>query len=119
MDQQISAFEITCRNAALLKEFYSGMFGWTISEPDSEGLSTIECGGSIGGRLFQPPENVPSSLITFIQVESVQGSLRNAETLGGGILFGPLEEADGSTIGMFTDPEGIMIGLRQVPKQER
>jgi len=45
-----------------------------------------------------------------VGVDDVAGALEKAESLGGTKLVGPME-VPGGNIGLFTDPEGHVVGL--------
>ena len=41
----------------------------------------------------------------------VEAALAKAESLGGTRLMGPEEVMDGCVLGLFTDPEGRLVGV--------
>ena len=47
----------------------------------------------------------------YVQVPDVEESLAKAESLGGTRMMGPERVMDRLTIGLFTDPEGHVIGV--------
>jgi predicted enzyme related to lactoylglutathione lyase len=44
-------------------------------------------------------------------VPDVEAALAQVERLGGSRMLGPEEVMDGLVIGLFTDPEGHVVGL--------
>jgi uncharacterized protein len=49
----------------------------------------------------------------YVEVPDVEDALGNAESLGGTRLMGPEAVPGGPVLGMFTDPEGHVIGVVQ------
>ena len=47
----------------------------------------------------------------YVEVPDVEASLAKAESLGGTRMMGPDDVMQGLTIGLFTDPEGHVIGV--------
>ena len=112
MGQPITYFEITSRNAPELHTFYRELFGWSIQESQEEGYATVATAdGSISGGIAHIPDNIPSSLTVFVQVDDLQAAIERAGSLGGSLMFPPMHLPNGSEIAMITDPAGTNIGL--------
>jgi predicted enzyme related to lactoylglutathione lyase len=47
----------------------------------------------------------------YVQVADVGATLDKVESLGGRRMMGPDSVPDGPTIGLFTDPQGHVIGV--------
>ena len=47
----------------------------------------------------------------YVEVPDVEAALAKAESLGGTRMMGPDDVMPGLTIGLFTDPEGHVIGV--------
>jgi uncharacterized protein len=46
-----------------------------------------------------------------VEVPDVEASLAQAESLGGTRMMGPEQPMEGLEIGLFSDPEGHVIGV--------
>ena len=68
-------------------------------------------GIGIGGGISTGPEGYPGHVTIYIDVPDVEASLAKAEELGGTRMMGPDEVMEGLTIGLFTDPEGHVVGV--------
>ena len=69
-------------------------------------------GIGIGGGIGTAPEGYQGHVTFYVEVPDVGAALEKAESLGGSRMMGPDEMPEvGITIGLFTDPEGHVIGL--------
>ena len=122
MGHPVVHFEVVGRDGPALQSFYSEMFGWRIDpeNPMKYGVVTRDEnlspeGTGIGGGVAQGPEGYPGHVTFYVQVPDVEASLKQAESLGGTRMMGPEEPMEGLTVGIFTDPEGHVIGVIQAP----
>jgi hypothetical protein len=124
--QQVVHFEIIDRDPALLREYFSQLFGWEfdvpspvareVSAPDSYGFLRLTAsddaagipGGVGGGRAFE------HHALFYVGVQDVEEALRRAEELGGRRVMGPATSPNGLVVGHFMDPEGTLIGVAEV-----
>ena len=120
MGQPVVHFEITGRDGPKLHSFYSDLFGWEIdaNNPMHYGIVNREGnvnaeGIGIGGGIAQGPEGYPGHVTVYVEVPEVEASLAKAESMGGSRMMGPEEVQEGLVIGLFTDPEGHVIGVIQ------
>jgi predicted enzyme related to lactoylglutathione lyase len=68
-------------------------------------------GIGIGGGIGKMPEGFDGYATFYIEVPDVEAALATAEKLGGTRVMGPETPMEGLTIGMFSDPEGHLIGV--------
>lgn len=119
MGRPVVHFEIMGRDGAALQRFYSQLFEWEIdsANPMNYGLvaregNTTADGAGIGGGVGEMPEGAGPGHVTFyVEVPDVEAALAQAESLGGSRVMGPDEVMEGLVIGVFTDPEGHMVGV--------
>jgi predicted enzyme related to lactoylglutathione lyase len=118
MGQPVVHFEVMGKDIAKLTAFYSDMFGWEIdtSNPMGYGLVDREAnltaeGVGIGGGIGQAPEGYDGHVTFYVAVPDVAAALDHAEQLGGTRMMGPEQVMPDLVIGLFTDPEGRVIGL--------
>jgi uncharacterized protein len=122
MGQPILHFEITGRDGDNLKRYYSELFGWEIDDnnPMKYGIVQREAnlnadGIGIGGGVAGAPEGYPGHVTFYVGVPDVGAALADAERLGGTRMMGPDKVMEGVEIGLFTDPEGRVVGLLKDP----
>jgi predicted enzyme related to lactoylglutathione lyase len=65
----------------------------------------------IAGGIGQMPEGQPGYATFYVDVPDVEAALAKAESLGGSRLMGPENVMEGLVIGLFTDPEGHIVGV--------
>ena len=114
MPSPITHFQILARNPERAADFYSRLFGWTISAENAMSYRQIETGGIPGGIWPAPPEG-HGMVQFFVGVPDVATALGAAEAAGGKTLM-PLQHLpDGDEMAILLDPEGIPFGLVRAP----
>jgi predicted enzyme related to lactoylglutathione lyase len=110
MGQPVVHFEIGCRDRARTAEFFSGLFGWQISEAGPASMIDTAAGSGINGHITALGHE-PHHYVTFyVQVDDVPAYLAKAQALGGKVLVPPVEIPQG-TFAWFADPDENVIGL--------
>jgi uncharacterized protein len=118
MGQPVVHFEIIGKDGDKLRSYYSELFGWEFDTGNEmnygvlprEG-NTSEDGIGIGGGVAAGPEGYDGNVIFYIAVPDIEAALAKAESLGGSRVMGPDQVMEGLEIGLFTDPEGHLVGL--------
>jgi hypothetical protein len=99
--------------AAKLQNYYADLFDWKINAapdaPVSYGL--VEGAGIRGG--IGGSADTPNHVTFYVEVPDVDAALQRAETLGGSRVQGPDQVPGGPVIGLFSDPEGHIVGVTQ------
>lgn len=120
MGQPVVHFEVVGKDGDKLRSYYSDLFGWEFGEtlgPTNYAVTprdgnTNSDGAGIGGGIGTGPEGYGGHVTFYVEVPDVGAALDKAESLGGTRVMGPEEMGDvGITIGLFSDPEGHVIGL--------
>jgi len=118
MGQPVVHFEIVGKDAERLQSYYSELFGWEIdsSNPMNYGLVQREAnvnadGVGIGGGVGAGPDGYDGHVTFYVEVPDVEAALAKAESLGGTRMMGPEQVMEQVEIGLFTDPEGHVIGV--------
>ena len=112
MGQPVVHWEIMAKDAEKAQEFYSKLFGWTISvqQPMNYGLVKTGGQGGIDGGIFAK-EGVPPFVTFYVLVDDLGAALAKAESLGGKTVMAPMPIPGTGAIAMFQDPDGLYIGL--------
>jgi predicted enzyme related to lactoylglutathione lyase len=117
MGQPVVHFEVMGDDADKLQSFYSDLFDWKINSdnPMNYGIvdreSNVNADGvGIGGGVSGSKE-FPSHVTFYVEVPDVEAALAKAESLGGSRTMGPDEVTEGVEIGLFTDPDGQLVGV--------
>jgi uncharacterized protein len=111
MPHPVIWFEVLGKDAAALSKFYGDLFDWTMdSTPQGYFMATPEgerASGGIGGD----PSGGDGHVTFYAEADDLQGMLDKAESLGGKTVMPPTEPMEGTSIALFADPEGHVVGL--------
>lgn len=120
MGQPVVHFEVIGKDGDKLRGYYSELFGWDFGDvvgPTNYALvqlngNTNADGAGIPGGIGTAPEGYDGHVTFYVEVPDVEAALAKAESLGGTRMMGPDHIPDVDIeIGLFTDPEGHVIGL--------
>lgn len=104
-------FEVAAKDREGMKGFYSGLFDWKLTDMEAMPYTGVETGGEgIPGGIGQAPEGNDGHVTFYVAVDDVEAGLAKAESLGGARVMGPMDIPSGQ-IGLFSDPEGHVVGL--------
>ena len=113
MANPVTWFEIIGSDPIALQKFYADTFGWKLSPPIAEmgNYSMLDhegqgIGGGIGGAMGDKPRTT-----FYIQVDDPQAYLDKAAKAGSKTLMPVTAITPDTTIAMFADPEGNVVGL--------
>ena len=113
MGAPVVHYEITGQDGAALREFYGSLFGWNFDlqpAPRDYGLIAAATEGGMTGGVGTSAEG-PGALTFYVGTDDIAGSLAKASELGGTVVMEEMEVGDGVSIGLFTDPEGHLVGV--------
>lgn len=113
MAATMNYFEIGSPDPAAARRFYGTLFDWTFGEPSPQGYHMVNTnqGGlwdttSLGGATWA---------IFYVQVDDVQATISNAESLGATVAV-PLVDGGDIEFAHLVDPHGNRFGVWR-PKQ--
>jgi len=107
------------------RQFYQDAFGWqielTVTDHDtaaSGGHRVVRGGVATAALLRQAPGVAADPLddrardaVFYVEVPDVEQALRRVEALGGRRVLGPSRAAGSPEHALFTDPQGVLVGL--------
>jgi predicted enzyme related to lactoylglutathione lyase len=99
-------FDIAGPDAATLKTFYSGIFGWNIDANNAIKTPKLE------GTLRQDP----AEKIIYMGVPDINVTLEQIKAAGGAVAMPRTVIPNVVTFALFTDPAGNRMGLVEIPK---
>lgn len=108
-------FEVMSNNPEQARAFYSTVFGWTF-DTGSAGFSYVQFPSAerpLLGGIGQADPAVPgmrTGTNFYLLVDDLVETLKRAVDAGASVLMRPTK-VDGYHFAMFTDPEGLSIGL--------
>lgn len=110
MATRIVHVEVTGKDGAALQRFYGAVFGWELDTNNPGGYGMLRQGELSAG--IGPSQDGGPGLVTFYaQTEDAAATLRKVEDLGGRVIMPLTEVAPETTIALFSDPEGHIVGL--------
>jgi predicted enzyme related to lactoylglutathione lyase len=110
MAAKVIHVEVTGKDGAALQRFYSDVFGWTLDTNNPGGYGLHRDGDMTAG--FGPTQDGGPGLVTFyVHADDPSGTLRKVEELGGKVIMPLTEVAPETTIALFADPEGHIVGI--------
>jgi predicted enzyme related to lactoylglutathione lyase len=111
MGNPVTWFEVTGRDGAALRSFYSDLFGWKLQAPEGMDYGMLDAGeGGIGGGIGSAQNG--RGLVTFyVEVDDPQAYLDKAAKLGGKTITPVTEIPDMVTFAHLADPEGHVVGV--------
>ena len=111
MPNPIVYFEISGKDKAVLEDFYRALFDWQLN-PANDQYTHVSPGAGINGGIGKSMTGL--GYVTFyVEVANVEETLSLVESRGGKRVLSPEQMPKGPLIGLFTDPEGRVVGLIQ------
>ena len=108
----ITHIDIPVDDMERAKGFYNGLFGWTIEEyPGYEGYPMWRAPNQISGGGLAPRDDTFDRPRSYVEVDSIDETLRRVTELGGREVRPKTEISPTSWWAAFVDTEGNEIGL--------
>ncbi len=113
--------ELATADRASAKGFYTSLFGWSVTDfpmgPD-DWYSMFSINGRNVGAAYQlSPEmkarGVPNQWAIYFAVESTDGAVARASSLGASVLVAPTDVMDVGRMAVLKDPSGAAFSLWQ------
>lgn len=114
MGARVVHFEVVSNgDAKEVQKFYADLFGWKIDANNElgYGLVSADDAGVAGGVSGSTDPNLPGHVTFYMQVDDPDVVLKEVEARGGKTILPTTEVVPGTTIALFTDPWGSLIGL--------
>lgn len=113
MAAKVIHVEVTGKDGPALQRFYSQVFGWELdtSNPGGYGMARGVADGDFTAGFGATQDGSAGQATFYVHADDPQGALRKVEALGGRVIMPLTEVSPGTTIALFTDPEGHVVGL--------
>ncbi len=114
MPNPLCHFELMTTDPKRCQDFYGNVFDWQFDHDTMPGYSLISVGGEVTGAAFTKPVDAPGVCMnTYFQVADIDATLAKVTDRGGNVLVPKTEIPGTGHMAMFTDPEGVPIGIMQ------
>jgi predicted enzyme related to lactoylglutathione lyase len=110
MGSKVVHFEVTGKDGKSLQKFYSDVFGWQLDTNNPGGYGMVRGDGLTGG-IGDAPQGTAGGVTFYVHTDDPKATLAKIEKLGGRVLMPLTEVAPETTIALFADPEGHVVGL--------
>jgi predicted enzyme related to lactoylglutathione lyase len=112
MAAKVIHVEVVGKDGAALQRFYSEVFGWSLdtNNPGGYGMARDSDNGLTSG-IGASPDGGPGHVTFYVHTDDPEGTLRRAEAAGGRVIQPLTEVAPQTTIALFADPEGHVVGI--------
>jgi predicted enzyme related to lactoylglutathione lyase len=112
MANPVVHFEVTGKDGSALQRFYSDAFGWNLDTNNPGGYGMVRGDGqAITGGIGAAPAGSAGGVTFYIHSEDPKAVLAKIEKLGGKVVMPLTQVAPETTIALFSDPEGHIVGL--------
>jgi predicted enzyme related to lactoylglutathione lyase len=114
MPHPVIWFEVVGKDMDGLKKFYGDLFGWQIQDAPGGmpyAMAQADPESPPTGGIGSDPSGGNGHVTWYAETDDLQASLDKAESLGGKTVMPPSEPMNGTSIALFSDPEGHVIGL--------
>jgi predicted enzyme related to lactoylglutathione lyase len=120
MHGQFVWYDLMTSDVDAAKRFYPPLAGWSTqpfaqSSPENPYTMWTHGGTAIGGvaRLTseQRARGIPPHWMPSVEVNNVDNSIRQAESLGGKVAVPPMEVPDVGRYAILQDPQGAMLAI--------
>jgi len=113
MGDPVMQFQILSNVPDETSNFYSSLFGWSVSANNPLGYREISTGSKNGiqGGIWPAPQQARNFVQLFIAVQNVRTSVKRAEELGAKLIIPPTGLPDGGELAVMHDPQGIAFGI--------
>lgn len=110
MGSHVVHFEVTGKDGKKLQSFYSDVFGWKIDTNNPGGYGMVRQDNLTGG-IGAAQQGSAGGVTFYVHTDDPKATLAKIEKLGGRVLMPLTEVAPETTIALFADPEGHVVGL--------
>jgi predicted enzyme related to lactoylglutathione lyase len=115
MPHPVVWFEVIGKDGDALNSFYTELFGWKSEPAPAAGYHMLTPeGDQASGGVGTDPSGGDGHVTFYVQTDDLQAGLDKAQSLGGQTVMPPTE-MEGTTIALFADPEGHVVGLVKPP----
>lgn len=111
MAAHVIHFEVVGKDGPALQRFYSDVFGWTLDTNNPTGYGMVRPAEGIAGGIGASNDGGPGHVTFYVHTDDAAATLRRIEQLGGRVIMPLTEVAPETTIALFADPEGHVVGL--------
>jgi predicted enzyme related to lactoylglutathione lyase len=112
MGTHVVHVEVTGKDGKALQRFYSEAFGWKVDTNNPGEYGMVRSGeNSVTGGIGAAQDGGQGGVTWYVHTDDPKATLAKVEKLGGKVVMPLTQVAPETTIALFADPEGHIIGL--------
>jgi len=114
MPSPLCHFELMTNDVPKSKAFYGAVFNWNFDDKAMPGYTLIHTGQEPTGGVFARPPDAPHPCMNvYFTVDNIERVLGLVAKNGGKMLIPKTAIQGVGHFAMFSDPEGIVVGIMQ------
>ena len=111
MTAQVIHVEVVGKDGAALQKFYGDLFGWQLDTNNPGGYGMYRQDGGLTGGIGPSTDGGPGHVTFYVHSDDPQGILDKVTASGGRVLMPLTQVAPETTVALFADPEGHVVGI--------
>ena len=111
MAAQVIHVEVTGKDGAALQKFYGDVFEWTLDTNNPGGYGMLRQDNGFTGGIGTSQDGGAGHVTFYVHADDPAGTLARVEAAGGRVIMPLTEVAPETTVALFADPEGHIVGL--------
>jgi predicted enzyme related to lactoylglutathione lyase len=112
MANHVIHVEVVGKDGKALQAFYSRVFGWSLDTNNPGGYGLFRDGDKgLTGGIGAAQDGSTGHVTFYVHADDPSAILREVEKAGGRVIMPLTEVAPETTVALFADPEGHVVGL--------
>lgn len=112
MANKVVHVEVVGKDGKALQAFYGRVLGWDIDTNNPQDYGMVRTNGStVTAGIGAAADGSAGHVTFYVEASDPEAVLREVEKAGGRVLMPLTQVAPDTTIALFADPEGHVVGL--------
>jgi predicted enzyme related to lactoylglutathione lyase len=111
MGAQVIHVEVTGKDGSALQSFYSDVFGWSLDTNNPGGYGMYRQGDGLTGGIGASQDGGAGNVTFYVHADNPQAILDKVVARGGQVVMPLTEVAPETSVALFSDPEGHVVGI--------
>jgi predicted enzyme related to lactoylglutathione lyase len=111
MGTQVIHVEVVGKDGAKLQKFYSNVFDWSLDTSNPGGYGMYRQADGLTGGIGSSSDGGAGHVTFYVHTDNPQAILDKVAANGGKVIMPLTEVAPETTVALFADPEGHVVGI--------
>jgi predicted enzyme related to lactoylglutathione lyase len=111
MGAKVIHVEVTGKNGEALQKFYKDVLGWSLDTNNPGGYGMYRQEDGLTGGIGATQDGSGGQVTFYVHTDDPQGTLDKVAASGGRVVMPLTQVAPETTIALFADPEGHVVGI--------